>query len=140
MPLKKIAQLIIPSSLDHLSDLDRFTEKTIRALALPSQMLDDIAITASEAVNNAIVHGNKLDPSKSVKITFYRGDKFLRLIVQDEGSGFVLESVPDPRNEENLLKTSGRGLLIIRHLMDRVGYRKLKAGLQIIMDKFYPKG
>jgi serine/threonine-protein kinase RsbW len=140
MPLKKIAQLVIPSSLDHLSDLDRFTEKTIRTLSLPGQMLDDIAITASEAVNNAIVHGNKLDPSKNVKITFYRGDKFLRLIVQDEGSGFVLESVPDPRNEENLLKTSGRGLLIIRHLMDRVGYRQLKAGLQIIMDKFYPKG
>jgi serine/threonine-protein kinase RsbW len=138
--LKKIAQLIIPSSLDHLSDLDRFTEKTIRPLSLPGQMLDDIAITASEAVNNAIVHGNKLDPSKHVKITFYRGDKFLRLIIQDEGSGFALESVPDPRNEENLLKTSGRGLLIIRHLMDRVGYRKLKAGLQIIMDKFYPKG
>ncbi|HEX7344777.1 MAG TPA: ATP-binding protein, partial [bacterium] len=125
MPLKKIAQLVIPSSLDHLSDLDRFTEKTIRTLSLPGQMLDDIAITASEAVNNAIVHGNKLDPSKNVKITFYRGDKFLRLIVQDEGSGFVLESVPDPRNEENLLKTSGRGLLIIRHLMDRVGYRQL---------------
>ncbi len=140
MSLKKIAQLVIPSSLDHLSDLDRFTEKTIRALSLPSQMLDDIAITASEAVNNAIVHGNKLDPSKNVKITFYRGDKFLRLVVQDEGAGFIPESVPDPRNEENLLKTSGRGLLIIRHLMDRVGYRKLKAGLQIIMDKFYPKG
>ena len=140
MPLKKIAQLIVPSSLDCLSDIDRFTENAIRSMALPSQMLDDIAITISEAVNNAIVHGNKLDPSKHVKITFYRGSTFLRLVVQDEGAGFIPESVPDPRQEDNLLKTSGRGLLIIRHLMDRVGFRRRKAGMQIIMDKFYPKG
>jgi len=140
MSLKKVGELVIPSSLDHLADIDRFTEKTIKKLALPHQILDDIAITLSEAVNNAMVHGNKLDAKKKVKIRFYTSSRYLRLIVQDEGRGFSPESVSDPRQNENLLKTSGRGILIIRHLMDRVRFVQRKAGMQIIMDKFYPIG
>jgi len=140
MPLKKAAELTIPSSLEHLADIDRFTEQTFEKLSLPREILDDVAISISEAVNNAVVHGNKLDRHKKVRIMFFPSARFLRLIVQDEGHGFSLESVPDPRQKENLLKTSGRGLLIIKHLMDRVCFRPRKSGMQIVMDKFYPKG
>ncbi len=138
MSLKKVGELIIPSRQDYLARVDQYTERIVRDLCLPSQMLDDVAISISEAVNNAIVHGNKLDENKRVVIRYYHCAKYLRLVVRDEGPGFSMDAVPDPRQKQNLLKPSGRGILIMRHLMDRVFFRKLKNGMMIIMDKFCP--
>jgi serine/threonine-protein kinase RsbW len=138
MPLKKIGELIIPSSLDHLDEVDRFAESMVKVLALPKGMLDDVAISATEAVNNAILHGNKQDAHKKVTIKFYLCTRYLRLVVQDEGGGFAPDHVPDPRQRQNLLKTTGRGLLIMRHLMDRVTFQRSRHGMSIIMDKYCP--
>jgi serine/threonine-protein kinase RsbW len=140
MPLRKVGELTIPSSLDRLAEVDRFAERMVKDLHLPSEMLDDVAISATEAVNNAILHGNKQDVHKKVRIVFYLCAQYLRLVVQDEGPGFALEAVPDPRREQNLLKTTGRGLLIMRHLMDRVFYRRRREGMSIVMDKYCPGG
>lgn len=140
MPLKKLGDLIIPSHQDQLAVVDRYTEKLIGKLSLPAGDVDDIAIAVSEAVNNAIVHGNRLDLKKSVRIIFYVCSTYLRVIVQDEGKGFSLNNVPDPRQEENLLKVSGRGILIMRHLMDRIAFKRGKRGMQVIMDKRCPEG
>lgn len=140
MPLRKLGELTVPSTPDHLADVDRFTEKLIEKTPFQNGDLDDIAISVSEAVNNAMVHGNMLDASKSVNVRFYICLSYLRIIVQDEGEGFSPNKVPDPRREENLLKASGRGLLIMRHLMDRIRFETLKKGLQVIMDKRCPEG
>jgi serine/threonine-protein kinase RsbW len=140
MPLKKIGEIEVASSLDQLAQIDRFAETVINRLTLPRGILDDVAISLSEAANNAIVHGNKLDTRKKVKIAFYYCNKYLRLTVQDEGRGFSLEGVPDPRQQQNLLKTSGRGILIMRHLMDRVTFQSHGTGVRIVMDKFCPEG
>ncbi|MFH1861569.1 MAG: ATP-binding protein [bacterium] len=139
MPLKKLAELTVQSHLDSLTDVDQFTERNVSQIAALAQQLDDIAISVSEAVNNAIVHGNKLDDTKVVRIRFYLGSNFLRIVVQDQGVGFTPEEIPDPRKKENLLKASGRGILIIRHLMDRVCFKHLKHGMRIIMDKSFAK-
>jgi serine/threonine-protein kinase RsbW len=139
MPLKKVGELVIPSSLDHLSEVDHFAERMVKKLALPKEILDDVAISATEAVNNAILHGNKGNAGKKVTIRFYLCAQYLRLVVRDEGSGFAPESVPDPRQQQNLLKTSGRGLLIMRYLMDRVSFQRRRNGMSIIMDKFCPE-
>ncbi|RJP79374.1 MAG: ATP-binding protein [Candidatus Zixiibacteriota bacterium] len=139
MPLKKVGELSVPSTLDHLADVDQFTEGLFRNLALPREILDDVAISISEAVNNAMVHGNKLDPARKVLIRFYVCSRYLRLVVRDQGTGFQPETVPDPRQEQNLLKTSGRGLLIMRHLMDRVTFQPRRGGMQIVMDKYCPQ-
>ncbi len=136
MPLKKLGELEVPSDQDYLAEVDNFTEKLIKKTLLPSSDVDDVAIVISEAVNNAMVHGNNLDVTKSVKIRLYSCSKYIRIVIQDEGGGFSPEDVPDPREDENLLKASGRGLLIIRHLMDEVSYRSVKSGTQIIMDKY----
>jgi anti-sigma regulatory factor (Ser/Thr protein kinase) len=71
MPLKKIGEIEVASSLDQLAQIDRFTETVINRLTLPRGLLDDVAISLSEAANNAIVHGNKFDARKKVKIAFY---------------------------------------------------------------------
>lgn len=138
MPLKKVGELVVPSRQERLRDVDRFTEKILRKASFPTGELDDVAISVSEAVNNAIVHGNKFDEKKKVKICYYLGRSYLRIVVQDQGRGFSLDRVPDPRKQENLLKASGRGILIMSHLMDRVRFEVAKSGLKTIMDKFLP--
>jgi serine/threonine-protein kinase RsbW len=140
MPLKKIGELTVPSSQECLTQVDNFAEKLIKKTCFDTSDLDDIAIAISEAVNNAILHGNKLDLSKSVNIKLYICNKYLRIAVEDQGGGFNLNRVPDPRQEENLLKASGRGLLIMRHLMDRIRFKSTRTGMQITMEKDCPKG
>lgn len=135
MPLRKIAEISVPSCQKHLADVDQFTVNHLKKLGFSSADLDDIAIAVSEAVNNAIIHGNSSDEHKFVHVRLYYSSKILRIIVQDEGTGFSPDMVPNPRKPENLLKISGRGLLIISHLMDCVSFERRKKGMQIIMDK-----
>ncbi|MCX6641351.1 MAG: ATP-binding protein [bacterium] len=140
MPLKKIGELKVNSQPASLAEVDRFTEKLIRKMPFPNEAQDDVAISISEAVNNAIMHGNRQDPQKQVLIRFYSCSQYLRIVVQDHGLGFTPNRVPDPRKEENLLKASGRGMLIMRHLMDRVVFRVVKMGMQVILEKRFPGG
>ena len=140
MPLVKLGELTVPSQQERLADVDNFTEKLVNKTCFRGGDVDDIAIAISEAVNNAILHGNKLDSAKVVNVKVFLCSKYLRIVVQDQGDGFSLDRVPDPREEENLLKASGRGLLIMRHLMDRISFKALKRGLQVTMEKDCPKG
>ena len=77
-----------------------------------------------EALANAILHGNKAEPKKRVQLDcFQESDGTLLLVVQDEGHGFDPAAVRDPTQPENLIRTTGRGIYLIKHLMDEVEYR-----------------
>ena len=69
---------------------------------------------------NAIQHGNKSDPTKEASLKITSDGEMIEIIVEDEGRGFTLEKVADPTDGANLLKPSGRGILIIRSFMDEV--------------------
>lgn len=81
-----------------------------------------IKLALEEAIVNAIKHGNQLDPAKKVIIEAKVTPDETRLTVEDEGPGFNRESVPDPRDPENLLKASGRGILLIETYMHEVAW------------------
>lgn len=81
-----------------------------------------IGMAIREAVNNAIKHGNRLDPRKKVVVRFDYDVDFLTVSVRDQGEGFDVTNVPDPLLPENLLKTSGRGVFYIRSFMDSVEF------------------
>lgn len=78
----------------------------------------NLQIAVSEAVVNAIVHGNAEDPAKKVHVIVNYTDEMVEVKVRDEGGGFDISTIPDPTNEENLLKESGRGVYIIMSLVD----------------------
>jgi anti-sigma regulatory factor (Ser/Thr protein kinase) len=78
-----------------------------------------------------LIHGNKLDPERKVLVDFKEFKRSYRVDVQDQGGGFEPEQVPDPRKDENLLKESGRGLLIIREVADEVKFYREKFGMRI---------
>jgi len=80
----------------------------------------NILVAVTEAVNNAIQHGNKFDPSKNVKVTYeVDGDKVV-FVVTDQGPGFDYYNLPDPTAPENIVKEAGRGVFLMKELADQV--------------------
>jgi serine/threonine-protein kinase RsbW len=83
-----------------------------------------IKLALEEAINNAIKHGNKGDPRKTVDVSYDIDGEHAMIIIADEGKGFDPETVPDPTADENLEKPSGRGVMLMRAYMDEVTFNK----------------
>ncbi len=112
----------MPSELRHLDGvLDYLNERMLR-LGIVNAGDSEVLIALDEAIVNAIKHGNKCDPRKAVHIVAEFSIEGVRFVVADEGSGFERENVPDPTEPCRLLEPSGRGLLLINHIMDEVRF------------------
>lgn len=94
-----------------------------------------IRLALEEAFYNAVKHGNKMDISKKVDINFTVKPNEVEMIMSDSGGGFNPNAVPDCRLEQNLYKTEGRGLLLIRSYMDVVEYNKLGNSVRMVRYK-----
>lgn len=115
---KKKYKLEIPSSQDYLAKADSFLEEKLRNHDLDQSAIADLAISTTELINNAIVHGNKLDPNKIVTVILEFFDDRLTISIIDQGDGFSPENIPSPIADENLMKEAGRGIFIVRSLVD----------------------
>ena len=135
MAEKKDFELIIPSSLDQIEIVEKATEKTADKMNFSEEEKDSLAIAVTEAVNNAILHGNKQDKNKKVRVRFELEKTRLTVRIKDEGPGFNPENVSDPLAPENLLKESGRGIFILSSLMDEIKYEFDDKGTEIILVK-----
>jgi anti-sigma B factor antagonist len=103
------------------------------------QQLNEIALAVRESVVNAVLHGNRSQQSKKVHIEAELRGSCVQILVRDEGKGFDPRTVPDPRKPENLLRESGRGLLMMHSLMDRVTIRRAASrGTEVRMIKNLP--
>jgi len=116
----KTFRLAVPSIPDRITEVDEFVESVLRDAGVAEETIADIAIAVTETVNNAITHGNSRDPRKAVTLTVVFEAGQVRMDVADEGQGFDPSRVADPLARENLLREVGRGIFIIRHLMDTV--------------------
>jgi len=138
--IRKDNLIIIPSSLIYLAKVDDFVEKKLKKLGLNKDQLADVAISVTEVANNAIVHGNKNDPDKKVTLQLITDKSSIVIEVEDEGEGFDLDSLPCPITEENLLKEVGRGIFILRSLMDKVDFVfKKEGGTVVRLTKYLKK-
>jgi serine/threonine-protein kinase RsbW len=88
-----------------------------------------------EAAVNAVLHGNEYDPARKIAVGFENTGKALVITIADEGKGFSPETVPDPLAQENLLRGTGRGIFLIRSLMDEVHFRQLHPGTELTLVK-----
>ncbi|MEW6050138.1 MAG: ATP-binding protein [Candidatus Zixiibacteriota bacterium] len=127
--------IIVPSSLEHLADVDLFIEGTLRGYGVGESLIADIAISVSELVNNAILHGNKASPEKTVSVRIGLADHKVRIAVADQGNGFNPDTIANPIDEANLLKEVGRGIFIVRSLMDSVDIEATSHGTTITITK-----
>jgi serine/threonine-protein kinase RsbW len=94
-----------------------------------------ISMAVREAAVNAVLHGNAYDPGKKVTLDFERTGGDLVITIRDQGKGIDLNAIPDPLAPENLLKTSGRGIFLIRSFMDEVEIHPSQAGTEIKLIK-----
>jgi serine/threonine-protein kinase RsbW len=111
--------------------VEKFINKVTGRFPLDEIKLNKLMVSLTEAVNNAIVHGNKCDPGKKVTVVCEELPGWLCFVVSDEGRGFAPEKLANPLKSENLLRESGRGVFLMRTLMDRVEFESLRSGYQV---------
>ena len=109
-----------PSTPDAVADAMAFAEETATAWGRSPAVVDALCLFLGEAVANAAVHGNRLDPERQVEVSLASDEAALTCCVQDEGEGIPEERVLAPSLPEDPLGTSGRGLFIIHELADAV--------------------
>lgn len=115
----------LPSTRPALNRGVRAVLKLARSCGWGEERLTDLEIALREALANAMIHGNSLERKKRVFLRCYASaDPSMMIVVRDEGSGFDPNRVPDPRDRNRLELSNGRGLLLMRELMDHVEYRR----------------
>ncbi len=115
-------ELEFTSVPENVNKVEAFVEVLKTDLQLSEEMEANILVSLSEAVNNAIVHGNKNNPAKKVSIKMEKDGNLLSFVVADEGEGFDPGMIIDPTAPENLDKPSGRGIFLMRSLADKVEF------------------
>ncbi|MBN2119735.1 MAG: ATP-binding protein [Candidatus Omnitrophica bacterium] len=127
----------VPSRLEIIPEFISSLAEKIKPLGISSEQFFNIRLSLEEALVNAIKYGNKMDPQLFVDVVVEsQGDKLI-IIVKDKGQGFDFDNVLDPTKVENLEKTSGRGIFLIKNLMDEVEFSD--GGSQIKMVKVFNK-
>ncbi len=134
-PVIKGNTISVPSKLDHLADVDLFIEGILRGYGTDESLIADIAISVSELVNNAVSHGNRGEANKVVSVSINKANGSIRIAVSDEGGGFDPEEIANPIADENLLKEIGRGIFIVKSLMDSVETKKSDKGTTVVITK-----
>ncbi len=102
----------------------------------PGEAIDGIAMAVREATINAVLHGNAYDPAKKVTVEMdLANNRDLAITIRDQGVGLDEKQIPDPLAPENVLKTSGRGIFLMRAIMDEVRIRKTQPGTEVTLIK-----
>ena len=97
---------------------------------------DHTSEVITEAVNNAIIHGNKSDPKKRVFLDFEWKDRKLKLTVTDQNTDVVdFDEINERINSKDVLSLNGRGILIMRNYMDRVHFTNIETGTRVVLEK-----
>lgn len=123
MTVESSAELVIPSQVRLVDLVHCAAEKMADIAGFPAEDALDIGLAVREAAINAIRHGNHEDATLRVRILLEASTDGIRVEIRDQGSGFDPDAAPDPTAEDNLLQTSGRGLLLIRAFVDDVRFR-----------------
>jgi serine/threonine-protein kinase RsbW len=129
-------ELTLPSALESLDEIDKATLRIARLAGLDHDAATAVAIAMVEAVTNAIVHGNRLSAGKAVRVRYSWGPGRISVDVHDEGEGFDLSRVLDPTDPLRRMECSGRGIFIMRQIMDSVEFEMSKGkGTTVTMIK-----
>lgn len=127
-------ELSISSEIVNIKKVESFIEYFMDEFQIQEKLRGKIALSIVEAVNNAIISGNKQNPQKMVKLKAIKNTKRVIITIEDEGEGFDFKQIPDPTTPERLMQTTGRGLYLIVNLTDELLFAK--NGAKVIMSFF----
>jgi serine/threonine-protein kinase RsbW len=112
--------LELKSHPKNISAIEPYINQVVEAYDVDREMYGNILISLTEAVNNAIMHGNDGDEDKMVRVGLKKNNKNLVFSISDDGAGFNYDDLPDPTAPENILKLGGRGIFLMKQLADLV--------------------
>lgn len=115
-------ELRFDSKPENIAVVERLIDQLSEEHSIIPEHYGNVLIAMTEGVNNAIVHGNKLDPEKSVSVVCAIDGKNIIFRITDEGPGFDYNNLPDPTAPENIEKPHGRGVFLMRHLADECAF------------------
>jgi len=115
-------ELKLPSRFEAVDQVAAAVAGVVSSLGIDENAAFGIDMAVREAVTNAVLHGNKQDETKFFEVILITSPSTLEIRVHDQGLGFNPELVPDPTEDENILKTSGRGIFFMRNFMDEVDW------------------
>jgi serine/threonine-protein kinase RsbW len=133
-----VKTLKIESAITNLNVVENTIDAITNEIGINQDSYGKILIAVLEAVNNAIIHGNKLNNNKTVKIDFSTQKKDLNVSVTDEGSGFDPEKVPDPTMPENLELINGRGVFLMSRLADEIKFNPKGNSVKLTFKNILP--
>ena len=125
------SELTIFSDLNNLPEVEDFIENLIDKFGIEENLRVRIMLPVIEAVNNAILFGNKKDSKKTVKLTAAMNNREMIITVEDEGEGLYFSHIPNPTTTENLMKTTGRGLYLMMTLTDNLLFTRNGAKVEM---------
>ena len=123
------------STMESVEEVEAAADQLATEAGLDEDQRFHIAMAVREAAINAVLHGNEYDKTRHIEVSLENTGADLVISIADEGRGFNPDKVPNPLAEENLLRGSGRGIFLIRQLMDEVHFRQLHPGTELKMVK-----
>lgn len=133
----KAVETLLESTLESVDEAETLVLDIAQNAGLPEEDLHKLGMAVREAMVNAVVHGNRYNLKKKVHLSIETQPDRLQVVITDEGEGFEFSNLPDPLAEENLLRQSGRGLLLIRAFVDEVQLENVPPlGTEVRLVKF----
>ena len=133
MTTHAVFRMTLPSNPKQIRRVEGFLKKVNRAAHLDEIQMHKMMVSLTEAVNNAIIHGNKSDQAKKVYVRCELLPGWLVVFVNDEGIGFQPDKVRNPLRKRNLMRESGRGVFLMKTLMDKVEFEMGSSGAQVAL-------
>lgn len=132
----KSIKISIPSLIENIKIIESFIDNAKDSFEINDDIYGNIMISVTECISNAIIHGNRNDKNKLVHLELKMDNDQLKFTIEDEGEGFEVNELPDPTAPENIERTGGRGIFLIRHLTDEVKFEDggKKTVLSFYMD------
>ena len=128
----------LASTLDTVDRMEQEAEAFAAKQGFDEDDAANIAMAVREATVNAVLHGNSYSREKQVSVQFEADAAGVTFRIADEGAGFNAALLPDPLSPENILRGSGRGVFLMRALMDEVHFRQLTPGTELVLIKHRP--
>ena len=119
---KIIESLKLASDFQSIATIEKLIDKVCSNIGVNEESYGNVLIAVTEAVNNAIQHGNKQNGALKIDVSVLDSTKNICFSVKDEGPGFDFNNLPDPTSPDNILKENGRGIFLMKNLADKVEF------------------
>ena len=128
---------LLASNLESVDSAEALVVDAAAALGLDEDARMDLGLAIREAMVNAVAHGNQYSPDKQVRLILERRSDAVKVTIIDQGEGFDLNRVPDPTQGDNLMRESGRGLLLMQAFVDEFSVKRTATGgAEVVLVKY----